>query len=184
MEKRTDLSAFTTGDYQPGGGKLRILAWSLINYFILNSALPWPGSLKVRLLRMFGAAIGQGLVLKTRVRVKYPWRLRVGDHCWIGEDVWIDNLEDVAIGSHVCLSQGAMLLTGNHDYKRTDFPYRLGRIDLQDGVWIGARSIVCPGVTCGSHAILTVHSVATRDLDPWLIYTGNPAVPVRKREMV
>jgi putative colanic acid biosynthesis acetyltransferase WcaF len=89
----------------------------------------------------------------------------------------------VHIGNHVCVSQGALLLTGNHDYTQTDFPYRLGKIRLGDGVWIGAGSIVCPGVSCGSHAILTVKSVATRDLEPWQIYAGNPATFVRKRTM-
>ncbi len=84
---------------------------------------------------MFGARVGKGLVIKARVRIKNPWRLSLGDNVWIGEDVWIDNLEDVSIGSNVCISQGALLLTGNHDYTASDFPYRLGRIDLEDGAW-------------------------------------------------
>ncbi len=137
--------------------------------------------LKVFLLRAFGAKVGVGLVLKIRVRIKYPWRLRIGDHCWIGESVWIDNLEDVVIGNHVCLSQGALLLTGNHDYTVSSFPYRLGRIVIEDGVWIGARAVVCPGVVCGSHAILTVNSVAARSLEGWKVYVGNPARDTRER---
>lgn len=179
---KTDLSRFTIGDYQPGN-KLIILLWACINYFIFNSAIPWPSGLKASLLRLFGAKVGQGLVLKIRVRIKCPWRLTIGNHCWVGEDVWIDNLEYVTIGDHVCLSQGALLLTGNHDYSRSDFPYRLGSILIEDGVWIGARATVCPGVSCGSHSILTVQSVATRDLEPWQIYSGNPAGVVRTRKM-
>jgi putative colanic acid biosynthesis acetyltransferase WcaF len=182
MNNTTDLSKFNLGDYRPGN-KLVIFSWSLINYFIFNSALPWPQSFKSALLRLFGAKVGQGLVLKIKVRIKYPWRLIIGDHCWIGEDVWIDNLEQVTIGNHVCLSQGALLLTGNHDYSKPDFPYRLGKITLEDGTWIGACSVVCPGVTARSHAILTVNSVATRDMEPWMIYSGNPAIPVRNRKM-
>ena len=154
-----------------------------VNYFIFDSFLPWPYKLKMALLRMFGAKVGKGLVIKVKVRVKYPWRLVIGDNCWLGESVWIDNLENVTIGNNVCISQGAMLLTGNHDYTQSDFPYRLGKIVLDDGVWIGAQSVVCPGVTCKSHAILTVNSVATKTLEPWSIYMGNPAVFIRKREM-
>jgi len=75
-----------------------------------------------------------------------------------------------------------MLLTGNHDYTLPDFPYRLGKIILEDGVWIGAQSVVCPGVTCLSHAILTVNSVASKQLEPYKIYAGNPAVYVRDRK--
>jgi putative colanic acid biosynthesis acetyltransferase WcaF len=180
MNNTTDLSRFRLGDYRPGN-KWRVSAWFLVNYFIFNSAVPWPQSFKSFLLRLFGATVGKGLVLKVRVRIKYPWRLVIGDHCWLGEDVWIDNLEQVTIGNHVCLSQGAMLLTGNHDYSKPDFPYRLGKITLQDGVWLGARSVVCPGVVAGSHAILTVNSVATRNMESWQVFSGNPATPVRER---
>ena len=72
-------------------------------------------TLKVRLLKMFGAKIGKGLVIKNNVIIKQPWYLTIGDDCWIGENVWIDNIDKVSIGSDVCISQGAMLLTGNHD---------------------------------------------------------------------
>jgi putative colanic acid biosynthesis acetyltransferase WcaF len=180
---QTDLSKFDVGDYK-AGPKLKTIIWFFVNYYIFDSAFPWPYSFKQRLLRLFGAKVGQGLVIKTKVRIKNPWRLTIGDHCWIGESVWIDNLENVAIGNHVSISQGAMLLTGNHDYTISSFPYRLGPITLEDGVWVGAQSVVCPGVVCKSHAILTVHSVAAKNLEPWSIYSGNPAVFVRTRRMM
>lgn len=178
----TDLSKFNTGDYRSGAGKFKVLIWYFFNYYFFNSAFPWPYSIKTFILRAFGAKVGEGLVIKTKVRIKNPWRLIIGDHCWIGESVWIDNLEDVVIGNNVCLSQNAMLLTGNHDYTVSDFPYRLGKIILEDGVWIGAQSTVCPGVTCRSHAILTVNSVANKQLEEFGIYAGNPAVFIRKRK--
>jgi len=178
--QQTDLSAFQVGDYK-AGPTWKILLWYFFNYYFLHSAIPWPYGMKRLVLRAFGAKVGKGVVIKTRVRVKNPWRLSIGDHCWIGEDVWIDNLEDVAIGNHVCLSQGAMLLTGNHDYTVSSFPYRLGKIVLEDGVWIGARSVVCPGIVCRSHAILTVNSVATKELEAQKIYAGNPARFIRER---
>lgn len=177
---QTDLSKFTIGDYK-AGSRLKVFIWFFINYYVFDSSFPWPYSLKRMLLRMFGAKVGKGLVIKTKVRIKNPWRLIIGDHCWIGESVWIDNLENVEIGSHVSLSQGAMLLTGNHDFTASDFPYRLGKIRLEDGVWIGAKAVVCPGVVCGSHAILTVNSVASQNLDAWSIYRGNPATYVKQR---
>ena len=178
----TNLAAFNTGNYY-AGPKWKVLLWYFCNYYIFNSAFPWPYGFKSRLLRLFGARIGKGFVIKTKVRIKYPWLLSIGDHCWIGESVWIDNLAPVTLGNHVCLSQGALLLTGNHDYKQADFPYRLGAIHIENGAWIGAMAVVCAGVTCGSHAVLTVNSVASKDLQPWLIYSGNPAAEVRKREI-
>lgn len=182
MPVTTDLSQFDPGDYR-AGPRLKVLLWYFVNYYVFASAFPWPYGLKTWLLRLFGAQVGMGLVIKPKVRIKNPWRLTIGDHCWLGESVWIDNLADVDIGSHVSVSQGALLLTGNHDYTVPSFPYRLGAIRLEDGVWVGAQSVVCPGVACGAHAILTVGSVATKSLDAWGIYTGNPAVFVRARRM-
>ncbi|HEY2583811.1 MAG TPA: WcaF family extracellular polysaccharide biosynthesis acetyltransferase [Mucilaginibacter sp.] len=179
---KTDLSKFNIGDYK-SGNKTKVFIWFFINYYILNSSFPWPYRLKVFFLRLFGAKIGFGLIIKNKVRIKNPWRLVIGDHCWLGESVWIDNLENVSIGNNVCISQGAMLLTGNHDYTKSSFPYRLGRIEIEDGVWIGAKSVVCPGVICRSHSILTVSSVATKELNNRGIYSGNPAVFVRNREI-
>lgn len=179
---QTDLSKFNVGDYD-AGPKWKVGLWFLVNYFVFDSVIPWPYGIKSLLLRLFGAKVGKGLVTKVKVRIKYPWRLVIGDNCWLGESAWIDNLAHVTIGNNVCISQGAMLLTGNHDYTLHDFPYRLGKIVIEDGVWVGAQAVVCPGVTCRTHSILTVNSVATKDLGPWNIYMGNPAALIRKRVM-
>lgn len=178
----TDLSTFHVGSYR-AGPLWKVVLWYPINYYLFDSPIPWPSRLKVSILRLFGAEIGKGVVIKPNVRIKNPWRLRMGNHSWIGESVWIDNMEDVVIGRHVNLSQGVILLTGNHDYTHSGFPFRLAKITLEDGVWIGARSIVCPGITCHSHAVLSVNSVASKPLQPWTVYAGNPAVPVRPRVM-
>jgi len=143
--------------------------------------LPYPSSFKIKLLKYFGAKVGQSVVIKPDVNIKYPWFLDIGDHVWIGENVWIDNLAKVTIGSNVVLSQGAYLLTGSHDYKKEAFDLILGEIILEEGVWIGAKATVCPGVTCYSHSVLAVGSVATKDLEAYGIYQGNPAVMKRER---
>jgi putative colanic acid biosynthesis acetyltransferase WcaF len=130
---------------------------------------------------MFGAKIGTGVVIKPGVNIKYPWFLEMGDHCWIGEEVWIDNLALVSIGNNVCLSQGAYLLTGSHDYKKRSFDLITKPIVLEDGVWIGAKATVCPGITCHAHSVLAVGSIATSDLEPYSIYQGNPAIKKRER---
>ncbi|MBL8993234.1 MAG: colanic acid biosynthesis acetyltransferase WcaF, partial [Spirochaetia bacterium] len=100
-----------------------------------------------------------------------------------GENVWIDNLAPVVMENHVCLSQGAYLLTGSHNYKRKHFDLITKGIHLESGVWIGAKSIVGPGVRCGSHSVLALGSVATRDLKPFTIYQGNPAKKKRSRHI-
>lgn len=135
------------------------------------------------MLRLFGARIGKGVVIKPRVNVKYPWNLSIGEYTWLGENVWIDNLGKVSIGSNCCISQGALLLCGNHNYRKTTFDLIVGDITLENGVWIGANALVCPGVTCRSHAVLSAGSVATSDMESYKIYSGNPAVAVRERNI-
>ena len=158
--------------------------WYLANALFLKSALFPVSGIKIHVLRLFGAKIGRGVVIKPGVNVKYPWMLEVGDYTWIGENVWIDNLAEVKIGNNVCLSQGAMLLCGNHNYKKSTFDLMVGKITIEDGGWVGAQSVVCPGVTIHSHAILSVASVANHDLEPYAVYQGNPAVKVRGRSIL
>jgi putative colanic acid biosynthesis acetyltransferase WcaF len=127
------------------------------------------------LLKLFGAKIVSNFYIKPKVNIKYPWFLKIDDDVSIGENVWIDNLCEVIIGNSVCISQGACILTGNHNYNDKNFELMLGSVILEEGVWIGAKSIVCPGVTCKSHSVLAVSSVATKDLDSYKVYQGNPA---------
>lgn len=177
----TDLSRYDNAWYQPGGSPLKRVLWYFVNALFFISPLNPINSLKVSLLRAFGARVGEGVIIKPGVNIKYPWRLRIGDHVWIGERVWIDNLADVEIGPHCCLSQGAMLLTGNHHFKLPTFDLMTEGIVLEAGAWVGAQTVVTPGVKVGSHAVLTVGSVASQDLEPYTIYRGNPAQPVKKR---
>ncbi|MEZ0542766.1 WcaF family extracellular polysaccharide biosynthesis acetyltransferase [Fibrella arboris] len=177
---QTDLSRYNNDWYKPGS-RWKILLWHFTNACLFNSYAPLPSGLKVKLLRAFGATVGVGVMIKPAVNIKYPWLLSIGNHVWIGEGVWIDNLTHVTIGNHVCLSQGAMLLTGNHNYKAVAFDLQVAAITLENGAWIGAKATVCPGIRVGSHAILSVGSVANRSLDAYTIYQGNPAVAIRKR---
>lgn len=178
--KTTDLSSFNNSWYHAGNPFKRVL-WYFFNALILkNSYLPFSG-LKIFILRVFGANIGEGVTIKPCVNIKYPWNLTIGNHVWIGENCWIDNLDKVVIGDHCCLSQGAFLLCGNHNYKKTGFDLVIGKITLEDGVWIGAKCIVAPGVICRSHAVLSAGSVATSELEGYSIYQGNPAVKIRER---
>jgi putative colanic acid biosynthesis acetyltransferase WcaF len=181
--KETDLSSYNNSWYNPGAGKIKILLWYFVNVlFFINPLNPISG-LKVFLLKLFGAKVGKGVVIKPNVNIKYPWLLEIGDYSWIGERVWIDNLAPVKIGKNCCLSQGAMLLCGNHNYKKSTFDLIVKGITLEDGAWVGAMSVVCPGVTIKTHAILTVQSVATETLEPFMMYKGNPAVKIRERVM-
>lgn len=132
-------------------------------------------------LRLFGARFGFGGRIKPRVFITAPWNLIVGDHCWLGEELWIDNLADVVIGDHVCLSQGTYLCTGNHDYRKPFFNLRLGSITVQSEAWVAAKSVLAPGVTVGRRAIVSLGSVVFEDVPPNSIVRGNPAKLVGHR---
>lgn len=181
MRKDISLASFDGSDFDKGAGILKITLWYFINAMIVRASWnPFMG-IKIALLRAFGAKIGRGICLKNNVIIKSPWNLTIGDDCWIGENVWIDNLDKVTIESNVCISQGAMLLTGNHDYTFSSMPYRNAPVVIENGAWIGAESVVCPGVTVHRNAILTVGSIATKELEADGIYQGNPAKLIRKR---
>lgn len=178
---KTILKNFDGSSFAKGTTKIKLVIWYFVNcIFVKPCIFPFKFH-KIFLLRLFGAKIGKGLVIKPKVNIKFPWKLIIGDDCWLGENVWIDNLDQVTIGSNVCISQNALLLTGNHDYTISSFDYRNAPIVIEDGVWIGAQSVVCSGVVCKSHSILTVGSVATKHLDEFTIYQGNPAMAIRKR---
>ncbi len=180
---KTDLSKYNNTNYKTGQSAIIRLIWYFVNIlFFINPLNPF-SFVKVFILRVFGAKVGKGVNIKPSVNIKYPWKLQIADYVWIGENVWIDNLDDVIIGDNVCLSQGAMILCGNHNYKLSSFDLITSKIILEDGVWIGAKAIVCTGVTCSSHSILAAGSVANVNLDEYAIYQGNPAVKIRERKI-
>jgi len=177
---KTDLSTFDNTWYRPGRNLLVRMSWYTVNLCFFRSPFPYYGP-KRFLLRLFGAKVGKGLIIKPHVSVKYPWRLEIGNNVWIGEEVWIDNLGKVTLQDNSCISQGALLLCGNHNYKKTSFDLLVGEITLEEGAWAGAKTVVCPGVRMGRNSLLTVGSIATGSLEPDWIYQGNPAVKVKPR---
>lgn len=183
MDGKVNLAAFDGSEFDKGAGKLKIMLWYMVNAMLVRASWNPLMKVKIGLLRMFGAKIGSGLVIKNNVVIKSPWNLTIGNDCWIGENVWIDNLDLVTIGDNVCISQGAMLLTGNHDYTVHNMPYRNAPISIKDGAWIGAQTVVCPGVTVHENALLTVGSVTTKDMESNGIYQGNPVVKIRERKI-
>ena len=180
MNLKSDFSRFNNKDFYPGNIILRILWYFVSVIFFKSSWLPF-SFFKVFVLRVFGANIGKSVVIKPCINIKYPWKLSLGNHVWIGENAWIDNLDKVVIGNNVCISQGAFLLCGNHNYKKDSFDLITKPIIVEDGVWIGAKSTVLPGVTAKSHSILSAGSVTSKNLEPYTIYKGNPAKKVSIR---
>lgn len=174
------LDRFNATGFDRGASRVREAMWMITSALLV--AAWWPGSRwRVMLLRWFGAKIGRDVVIKPYVRVKFPWRLSIGAHSWIGEGVWIDNLAQVSIGEHACVSQETYFCTGSHDWGKIGFDLIVKPIMIGDRVWIGAQSRVGPGCICGEGVVVTLASVVIGSLDPWTIYSGHPALPIRSR---
>ncbi|MCX6239095.1 MAG: WcaF family extracellular polysaccharide biosynthesis acetyltransferase [Bacteroidia bacterium] len=179
---KVDLGGFKQNLEISGGKNItkRIL-WHFVSALFFQTAFFPVNSLKVLMLKAFGAKIGKNVNIKPFVYFKFPWRLIIGNNVWIGERVWIANEALVRIGNNVCISHETLILSGGHNYKKKYFDVYANPVIIEDGVWLGAQSSVGGGITIGSHAVLTMKSVANNDLEPYSIYRGNPAIKIRDR---
>jgi putative colanic acid biosynthesis acetyltransferase WcaF len=179
MNTSTRLDLFANPEYKPGTPFQRV-TWYIVNALLFNTWIPF-SSFKIALLRLWGAKIGSGVVIKPKVNIKHPWLLEIGDHSWIGEGVWLDNLTQITIGQHCCISQGALLLCGNHRFDQSRFDLTVHPITLENGVWVGAKALIAPGAHLLSHTVVTAGAVFKGKSEPYSIYQGNPAVKIKSR---
>jgi putative colanic acid biosynthesis acetyltransferase WcaF len=178
---QVNLSNYDNSTYDPGRSFLIRTIWYYINViFFINPLFPFSG-VKVNILRLFGAKVGNNVVIKPRTNIKYPWKIEIGHNSWIGENAWLDSLDQIRIGNNVCISQGAYLCTGNHDWKDESFGLITKPIIIEDGAWIGAKCVVLPGARVSSHSVLTAGAVLSADTFEFTIYSGNPAVSIKIR---
>jgi putative colanic acid biosynthesis acetyltransferase WcaF len=137
------------------------------------------------LLRMFGADIGKGVHIRPTARITYPWKVRIGDWSWVGDDAVIYSLERIEIGRNVSVSQRCYLCAGSHDYTKSDFSYVLEpaktRIAVEDEVWLANDVFVGPGVTIGRGAVVGARSNVFRSLPAMMVCFGSPAEPKKPR---
>ena len=159
------LKDFRGTGYDKGRSPAIQILWLAVSGLIV---MRWwcPRALRIGILRMFGAHIGTNVLIRHRVRIHWPWKLTVGNSSWIGEGVWILNLESVEIGNDVCISQDAMLCTGSHDFRSPTFEFDNGSIVVEDGVWIAAKSTVLRGVRVGANSLVGATALVTRDVKP------------------
>lgn len=180
MQQRLDRYR-TPPDWHSGAPMLQQVLWFCLGAPLLSAR--WlPGSAwRVQLLRSFGARIGSGCRIKPGLRLKFPWRLVVGEACWLAEDACLDNLAPITLGDRVCISQGAYLCTGNHDFRSPGFELRLGPITIGSDAWIAACAVLAPSTDVGPGAVVALGAVVSGTVEPGSIVRGNPAVVVGHR---
>lgn len=161
--------------------KIKRLLWGCVQATLFRASFHnWYGFRRA-LLRAFGASLAPTANVRRTVLIECPWNLSVGAESSIGDRAILYCLGPVQIGSRTTVSQGAHLCAGTHDHRRASMPLVRATISIGDDVWIAADAFVGPGVTVGTGVILGARGVAMRDLAPWRIYAGNPAVSVRER---
>ncbi|MEZ8107176.1 WcaF family extracellular polysaccharide biosynthesis acetyltransferase [Vibrio cortegadensis] len=176
-----ELNEFEGLGFSRGASCLKEVLWRVVQSVFFNIDILKLYKFKAAILRSFGAAIEQGVVWKPKVKVTFPWRLKVGENSWLGEDVWLLNLANIEIGSNVCISQRTFLCTGSHDWKKNSFDLITQPIVIHDGVWICANVFIGPGVEIGRNSVVTAGSIVTKNLPPNMVCSGNPCVPIKPR---
>ena len=134
------------------------------------------------LLRLFGAKIGRGVLIRPTTRITYPWKINIGDYSWIGDDVVLYSLGNIEIGSHTVISQNSYLCTGSHDFTRPTFDIFARPIKIGTQVWIASDVFIAPGVMIGDGTVVGARSTVYKDLPAGKICYGNPAVVIKSRE--
>ena len=174
LSKRS-LAARLGRPYEKGRGFAWQLAWVAVQSLV--STHVWcPNALRVGLLRVFGAQIGDGVLIRHRVRIQWPWKLTIGNNSWVGTDVELYNLDHITIGNDVCISQHTYVCTGSHDRHSPTFEFDNAPIVLEDGVWLCARSTVLRGVTVGANTTVAATALVTRSVPPNSLVLPPPSV--------
>ncbi len=164
------------------GSRFRRLAWNLCWLLLYRPSLRPMHSWRAMILRTFGAKLGPNCHFYPGSKVWAPWNLVCEDVVAIADDAEIYNPAPMFFGSHSLVSQGAYICGATHDFNDPAFPLLSFSMNIGPNAWICARASVTPGVNVGAGAVLGLGSVATRDLDPWGVYAGVPAVKVKDRK--
>ena len=169
------LDRYDNSDFSRGASKLTELLWWVVRSLLFAPWFPIPSVLKVAALRLFGAKVGRGVVIRSRVNITFPWRLSIADHVWIGDEVLILTLAPVTIASHVCISQRAFLCTGSHKFRSENFDLVTKPITIGEGGWIAANAFLGPGVTLAPGTLCAAGAVVLRSSGLGEVLSANPA---------
>lgn len=176
-----DLSLFRVPATFRGKSKLLVQLWWLLQATLFRWSPQVFYGWRIFLLRLFGAEIGNHVKIRSSVKVTYPWNLKIGDYCWIGDDCVLYNLGNISIGSHVAIAHKVYLNTGGHNYERKTFDIFSKPVVIQDECWITNDVYVAPGVTIGKGTIVSARSTVLKDLPSGKICVGTPAKPIKDR---
>lgn len=177
-----DLARFELPESFRGRSLLVVQLWSVVQSTVFRWSPRFANAFRRWLLRRFGASVGRSVLIRPTAQFTYPWKIRLGDNVWIGEDVVLYSLGEIEVGSNTVISQQSYLCTGSHDYSQDDFPIYATRISIGAEVWICAGVFVAPGVTVGRGTVVGARSLVLHDMPAGMVCYGHPCRPMRTRE--
>jgi len=177
-----DLSKFKVPAEFRGRSKVFVQLWWIAQATLFRCSPQVAYGYRRAILRLFGAKVGQGVLIRSSVKITYPWKVTLGDHCWVGDNVNLYSLGEISIGKNAVVSQESYLCTGDHDHADPTFAIRARPICIDEEAWVAAGTFIAPGVTIGTAAVIGARSLVFADMPPRMICRGSPCVPVRARE--
>lgn len=169
-----DLSQYDQSNFDRGRSSLVIVIWWFVQAIAFPLSLHNFNGFRSWLLRLFGANIGKGVVIRPTARFTYPWKVTIGDYSWVGDDVVFYSIDSIYIGSHAVVSQKTYLCTGSHDIHQCNFPLTTAPVRIGNGVWIATDCFIAPGVTIGANSVVGARSSVFSDLPPQQVAWGTP----------
>ena len=168
------LRKYDQSNFDRGRPNWVIILWWLVQAIAFPLSLHNLNGFRCWLLRLFGAKIGQGIIIRPTARFTYPWKVTIGDYSWVGDDVVFYSIDEITIGSHAVISQKSYLCTGSHDIQQHDFPLVTAPIIIGNGVWVATDCFIAPGVTIGANTVVGARSSVFRNLPPQQVAWGTP----------
>jgi putative colanic acid biosynthesis acetyltransferase WcaF len=179
--KVQDLASFKLPADFRGRSGVVVQLWWLVQATLFRWSPQLLYGFRRWLLRLFGAKIGVGVIVRPTVEIPYPWKLSIGDHSWIGDHAVLYCFAEITIGRNAVVSQKSYLCAGTHDYRSPGFDIQAFPIVVEDEAWVAADVFVAPGVTIGRGAVVGSRSSVFSDLPAMMICVGSPARPVHAR---
>jgi len=176
-----DLKNFTVPETFRGKSKVTVQLWWMVQATLFAWSPQVMYGWRRFLLRLFGAKIGKGVLIRSTAKVTYPWNVEIGDYCWIGEDNVLYSLGKITIGNHVAFAHKVYINTGGHDYTKPSFDIFAEPVVIEDECWLTNDVYVAPGVTIGKGTIIAARSSVLKNIPGNKICVGTPAVPIKDR---
>jgi len=176
-----NLSKFTVPANFRGRSGIVVQLWWIVESLLFNTSPQIMYGWRRFLLRLFGAKIGKGVIIRPSAKITYPWKVSIEDYAWIGDEVVLYSLGEIEIGKNAVVSQKSYICTGSHDYQKDTFDITAQAIIIEEEAWIATDVFIGPGVTIGKGAVVGARSSVFKDLDGGYIYSGSPARMIKKR---